>query len=197
MHFSFLGSPFLTYTLAAILVATIMCLWIYCCHTYWGLIVPDQYHSKTVSTNYTAVDIAHHYFMYRKKSSNIIVQNYTRFLKPFANLKYSTSNRKYVFRINQPLAHQPSPKLTGLDLDFVLGRAFLAMKKQNKDYKYSWYHLVSQVMPIAAILAFAFFLAIDLVLNSLYLSNKHLVNSIAFLHKFLSFMRTETGRTRA
>ena len=147
--------------------------------------MPDQYHSKTVSTEYSASDVAHHYFMYKQKISQIIVRDKKQFIKPFNNLRFNLSTKKYIFNISKPPSSPPLKGFTGLDLDFVLGRAFLAVKRKDKDIKYSLYKFVMQTAPAFILLIFIILLIIDLFLNSFYVANKVAFNESSFLSKLL------------
>ena len=120
MHINFLASPYLTYTLCAILTGVILFMWFYWLQFYGNLTMPDQYHSKTVSTEYSASDVAHHYFMYKQKISQIIVREKKQFIKPFNNLRFNLNTKKYIFNISKPPSSPPLKGFYGLGFGFCV-----------------------------------------------------------------------------
>lgn len=157
-----------------ILLALTLCLGIgYFFYQYRLLRIPRQFHFRTVSTRQPAIAVAQQFWLELSEDNDTKFQLTSRKILPFMNYRY----RKNCYLVNTFPLRNRYQATTGLELDYILGRVFLANYLRNNFQKYGFIFFVIYLAPALVLVLFWLFLLANIVFFGLQNSNQAIFNN--------------------
>ncbi len=126
--------------------------------TYRRILIPQQFHHKTASTQYNEIEVIQHYLNF-KGVKDLAVEFSKDSILPFKNY------HKNVITIGRYPLPDKTNTMTGLKLDFLLGRVFLAYQQYSKKSDYYWYSFLLYTLPVILFYVYLIILGCDIGIN--------------------------------
>lgn len=104
-------------------------------------------HSVNNIGKFATVDITHRFFV-NHQFKNITLKTAKKLKPPFKSLNLIPKDQSYVMNVSCPKFTTGSyEQIMALQLDFILMRSFLALKKRDKVWRYSFFGFMLQTAP--------------------------------------------------